>query len=32
VREGLRVNGDRVEMMPGERRLLIRPIKWFYEE
>ncbi len=27
VREGLRVNGDRVEMMPGERKLLIRPIK-----
>jgi BNR repeat-like domain len=32
VREGLRLRGDKVEMLPGQRKLLIRPIKWLYEE
>jgi hypothetical protein len=30
--EGLRLSGDKVEMIPGQRKLLIRPIKWLYEE
>ncbi len=31
VREGLRLNGDRVDMVSGQRTLLIRPIGWLYE-
>lgn len=32
VQEELRVNGEKVEMRPGQRKLLIRPIKWLYED